>query len=40
MMDRWMDLVDLLIVMACEPKTSIEREYLNQLDNQRRYDHV
>ncbi len=30
-MDRWTDLVDLLIVMACEPKTSIEREYLNQL---------
>jgi predicted NUDIX family phosphoesterase len=30
-MDRWTDLVDLIFVVTCEPKTSIEREYADQL---------
>jgi predicted NUDIX family phosphoesterase len=30
-MSRWTDLVDLVLVMTCEPRSSIEREYLNQL---------
>jgi len=30
-MDRWTRLVDVVCVMRCEPATSIEREYANQL---------
>jgi predicted NUDIX family phosphoesterase len=34
-MSRWTDLVDLVIIMTCDPKTSIEREYSNQLTTKR-----
>jgi predicted NUDIX family phosphoesterase len=35
MMDRWARLVDLVCVMKCDPATSIEREYANQLTRKR-----
>src|SRR5262249_52416997 len=34
-MSRWTDLVDLVLIMTCDPKTSIEREYSNQLTTKR-----
>jgi len=34
-MDRWADLVDLVLVMTCDPQTSITREYANQLTTKR-----
>jgi predicted NUDIX family phosphoesterase len=34
-MGRWTELVDLVLIMTCDPKTSIEREYSNQLTTKR-----
>lgn len=34
-MNRWTDLVDLVIIMTCDPSTSIVREYSNQLTTKR-----
>lgn len=34
-MDRWVDLVDVLFVMRCDPSISIQREYADQLTNRR-----
>jgi len=34
-MNRWMNLIDLVCVMKCSPKASIEREYANQLTSKR-----
>ena len=34
-MSRWTDLVDLVIIMTCDPPTSIAREYSNQLTTKR-----
>ena len=34
-MDRWTRMVDLVCVMRCDPATSIEREYANQLTRKR-----
>ena len=34
-MSRWTDLVDLVLIMTCDPRTSIEREYMNQLTTKR-----
>ena len=34
-MRRWVDLVDLVIVMTCDPASSITREYSNQLTTKR-----
>jgi predicted NUDIX family phosphoesterase len=34
-MDRWTRMVDLVCVMTCDPATSIEREYANQLTRKR-----
>lgn len=34
-MKRWTDLVDVIFVLTCEPKISIEREYADQLTSKR-----
>jgi predicted NUDIX family phosphoesterase/thymidylate kinase len=34
-MDRWTDIVDLIFVLTCDPKVSIEREYADQLTTKR-----
>jgi predicted NUDIX family phosphoesterase len=34
-MSRWTDLVDLVLIMTCDPGTSIAREYSNQLTTKR-----
>lgn len=34
-MKRWTDLVDVIFVLKCDPKTSIEREYADQLTTKR-----
>ncbi|MFZ0321063.1 MAG: hypothetical protein WAL56_18185 [Candidatus Sulfotelmatobacter sp.] len=34
-MDRWTNLVDLVFVVTCEPRVSIEREYADQLTTKR-----
>jgi predicted NUDIX family phosphoesterase len=34
-MSRWTDLVDLVLIMTCDPTTSIQREYSNQLTTKR-----
>lgn len=34
-MDRWTDLLDLVFVLTCDPKVSIEREYAHQLTTKR-----
>jgi predicted NUDIX family phosphoesterase len=34
-MSRWTDLVDLVLLMTCDPATSIAREYSNQLTTKR-----
>jgi predicted NUDIX family phosphoesterase len=34
-MSRWTDLVDLVLIMTCDPATSIAREYSNQLTTKR-----
>jgi thymidylate kinase len=34
-MDRWTQLVDLVFVLTCDPKVSIEREYADQLTTNR-----
>lgn len=34
-MKRWTDLVDLIVVLTCDPKVSIEREYADQLTTKR-----
>ena len=34
-MSRWVDLVDLVFVMTCDPTLSIEREYSDQLTTKR-----
>lgn len=34
-MNRWTDLVDLVLIMTCSPSTSIAREYSNQLTTKR-----
>ena len=34
-MDRWTKLIDLVLVLTCEPKKSIEREYADQLTTKR-----
>jgi len=34
-MDRWTEIVDLIFVLTCDPKVSIEREYADQLTTKR-----
>ena len=34
-MKRWLDLIDLIFVVRCDPKVSIEREYADQLTSKR-----
>ncbi len=34
-MERWTELVDIVFVLTCDPKTSIEREYADQLTTKR-----
>jgi predicted NUDIX family phosphoesterase len=34
-MERWLHLIDLVCIMKCSPKASIEREYANQLTTKR-----
>jgi hypothetical protein len=34
-MQRWTELVDLLFILTCDPKVSIEREYADQLTTKR-----
>ena len=34
-MPRWIELIDLLFVMKCDPSKSIEREYASQLTRKR-----
>jgi predicted NUDIX family phosphoesterase len=34
-MDRWTDLIDIVFVVTCAPKVSIEREYADQLTTKR-----
>jgi predicted NUDIX family phosphoesterase len=34
-MKRWVDLIDLVFVVRCDPKVSIEREYADQLTSKR-----
>jgi predicted NUDIX family phosphoesterase/thymidylate kinase len=34
-MERWRELVDLIFVLTCDPKVSIEREYADQLTTKR-----
>jgi predicted NUDIX family phosphoesterase/thymidylate kinase len=34
-MERWIDLVDVVFILTCDPQTSIEREYADQLTTKR-----
>jgi hypothetical protein len=34
-MNRWLNLIDLVFVVRCDPKVSIEREYADQLTSKR-----
>jgi predicted NUDIX family phosphoesterase/thymidylate kinase len=34
-MDRWTELIDVVFLLTCDPKTSIEREYADQLTTKR-----